>query len=307
MPEDPKSQSIRLQAFEWLQQKSLEYDDVLPHKVLNYEFKINGERIPLIGARGIFKPKVISYYPISITTSPNSPYSDKIAGNVLIYKYRGTDPNHPDNVRLKKAMMERIPLIYFHGIVKGKYLSHFPVYIAGADDANLTFTVEADINSSKVWDSIEEGKVHEPLVDEVRRKYATTEVVIRLHQKMFREKVLIAYREHCSFCQLKHRELLDAAHIIEDSKGGEPIVQNGISLCKIHHAAFDKNILGINEDYRIEVRKDILEEVDGPMLRYGLQDLNHKKMNLPGSRKNYPDKKFIVDRYERFLGVGETG
>ena len=134
-----------------------------------------------------------------------------------------------------------------------------------------------------------------------------SKVVIRLHQKMFREKVLMAYREHCSFCQLKHRELLDAAHIIEDSKGGEPTVQNGISLCKIHHAAFDKNILGINEDYRIEVRKDILEEVDGPMLRYGLQDLNHKKMILLGSRKNYPDKKFIVDRYERFLGVGETG
>jgi putative restriction endonuclease len=255
----------------------------------------------LIGPQGIFKPKIIAYYPISITTSPNSPYQDKISGNVINYKYRGTDPKHPDNVRLKEAMKARVPLVYFHGVINGKYLTHFPVYIVYADDLNLTFTVEADIQSGSVWEKIEADNVHDKLVDEVRRKYATTEVVIRLHQKMFREKVLIAYRENCAFCRLRHRELLDAAHIIPDVEGGRPVVNNGISLCKIHHAAFDSNILGINEDYMIEVRKDVLEEVDGPMLRYGLQELNDKKMILPFNRKNYPDRQLMLERYERFL------
>ena len=140
------------------------------------------------------------------------------------------------------------------------------------------------------------------MVDAVRRRYATTEVVIRLHQRAFREKVILAYRENCAFCRLHHRELLDAAHILEDSRGGEPSVNNGISLCKIHHAAFDKHILGINEDYVIEVRKDILEEVDGPMLKHGLQELHQKRMVLPGSHRNYPDKRLILERYERFAG-----
>jgi hypothetical protein len=33
---------------------------------------------------------------------------------------------------------------------------------------------------------------------------------------------------------------------------------------------FDKNIIGINPDFEIKVRQDILEEIDGPMLKYGL-------------------------------------
>ena len=301
MPEDPHSAAIRTKIFEWLQQKVIEYDDVLPFSEISRGFIHNGERVPLIGPQGIFKPRIISYYPISITTSPDSPYADDPAGSKLIYAYRGLNPMHPDNVRLKEAMKAHIPLIYFLGIVKGKYLAQFPVFIVDADDPNLQFTVEADIQPGIIWNRMENNQANDPVIDELRRRYATTEVVIRLHQKTFREKVLMAYREHCAFCRLRHRELLDAAHILEDSKGGEPTVNNGISLCKIHHAAFDRNILGITEDFYIEVRKDILEEVDGPMLKYGLQELHHKRMILPGSRRNYPEKQFIRKRYEAFL------
>jgi len=303
MKEDLKSAAIRNKVFEWLQKKVIEYDDVLPHNELNFGFQINGERIPLIGPQGIFKPKVISYYPISITTSPNSPYPDKIIGNTLSYKYRGTNPLHPENVSLKNAWKNQIPLVYFRGIVKGKYLTHFPVYISNADDMNLTFNVEADTMSNSVWQNLGQDSINDNSVDEIRRRYTTTEVVIRLHQRAFREKILLAYKEHCAFCSLKHRELLDAAHILADSEGGEAVVSNGISLCKIHHAAFDKNILGINEDYRIEVRKDILEEVDGPMLKYGLQDLHNKSIILPRSKIQHPDKILLRDRFERFLKV----
>jgi putative restriction endonuclease len=44
-----------------------------------------------------------------------------------------------------------------------------------------------------------------------------------------------------------------------------PEVSNGLSLCKIHRAAFDRGIIGIRPDYAIEVREDALKEVDGPM------------------------------------------
>lgn len=82
---------------------------------------------------------------------------------------------------------------------------------------------------------------------------------------------------HC----LQHQELLDAAHIIPDKdEMGEPTVNNGIALCKIHHAAFDRNILGIRPDLVIETRVDVLNEADGPMLRYGLQEMHGLKLSI---------------------------
>lgn len=81
---------------------------------------------------------------------------------------------------------------------------------------------------------------------------------------------------------------------------GDPIIPNGLSLCKIHHAAFDKNILGINPDYYVHVRTDILEETDGPMLKYGFQVLDNQKIILPYRRQDYPDRERLKERYEIF-------
>ena len=66
--------------------------------------------------------------------------------------------------------------------------------------------------------------------------------------------------------------VLEAAPIAPDGAGfGEVVVSNGMSLCRLHHAAFDRLVLGVHPDYVIHVRRDILEEVDSPMLRHGLQ------------------------------------
>ena len=121
----------------------------------------------------------------------------------------------------------------------------------------------------------------------------------RLHQQSFREKVLHAYHEHCALCRLKHRELLDAAHIIPDSEGGKPIVPNGLALCKIHHAAFDQNIIGITPDYNVKIRADILREIDGPMLKHGLQGFHDQKIYFPRGN-NSPNRDFLSIRYEKF-------
>jgi putative restriction endonuclease len=59
---------------------------------------------------------------------------------------------------------------------------------------------------------------------------------------------------------LKHRELLDAAHIIPDNlPEGKSTIENGLSLCKLHHSAYDAFIIGVTPDYIIQVRADILE------------------------------------------------
>ena len=298
--ESPKSQKIRAKVFEWLNTLAFKYPDkVIPARELISGCIVDGERIVLAGAQGIWKPKQLEY-PISIKAVADSIYDDaQIDENLIHYKYRGTDPNLYVNVGLRECMHQRIPLVYLHQIVKGKYLVEWPVFIVADNPKNLTFTVEA--NSNQIGLSSEPNITEEP--NEIQRRYATRQMIQRLHQGTFREKVLGAYREHCAICRLKHRNLLDAAHIIPDNQGGLPVVQNGLSLCKIHHAAFDNNIIGITPDYQIQVREDILQEIDGPMLKHGIQEMHGNKLILPRSTQLQPNKEWLEERYIIFTSV----
>jgi putative restriction endonuclease len=287
---------VRLAAFHWLSEQVNIHGDVLPRELLVKGFVFQDQRIPLVAPQGIFKPKILDL-PLSITTAPKGPYDDNFnQEGFLSYKYRGIDPDHRDNVGLRKALNKEIPLIYFHGIVPGRYLAVWPVYIIADEPSNLTFTVALD-ESESIYK--EPGQIREDL--SARRAYITSTVRTRLHQRGFRERVLAAYRSQCAFCRLKHLELLDAAHIIPDTEPESmPTVNNGIALCKLHHAAFDSFILGINPDYVIEVRGDVLEEKDGPMLQHGLKDLHKSKIILPSSQNLWPNRELIDRRYQKF-------
>lgn len=139
------------------------------------------------------------------------------------------------------------------------------------------------------------------MIDDVRRRYVTRLAVQRLHQTAFRQRVLHAYRESCSVCNLRHVRLLDAAHIVADGdEFGHPVVPNGLALCKINHAAFDANILGIRPDYVLEIRSDILAEVDGPMLKHGLQAHHGGSLIVPRTAAERPDRDRLELRYQEF-------
>lgn len=111
-----------------------------------------------------------------------------------------------------------------------------------------------------------------------------------------------AYESSCAVCQLRHASLLDAAHIVEDGhERGIASVRNGLSLCKIHHAAYDVGILGLTPDLRVEVRADILEEVDGPLLEHGIKSLHNKPlMMVPRSPAERPDPELLEIHYAKF-------
>ena len=288
---------IRIALFDWLNKQMVVHGDTLPRAILTEGFLFAGQRIRLMGPQGIWKPKQMEL-PISITTVIDGPYDDKPGpGGFLSYRYRGNDPHHRDNEGLREVMRLRKPLVYFFNIFPGKYLSTFPVFIVGDDPKNLSFTVAVDdiayLNPIGVEDTFSGTE---------RRSYITQTVLFRAHQRQFRERVIAAYRSQCALCKLKHIELLDAAHIIGDrEEHGDPIVQNGLSLCKIHHAAYDHNILGINPDYQVLVRQDILEEIDGPMLKFGLQSLNKSKLILPSHRRDWPDRERLEKRFASFI------
>ena len=300
-------EQIRLAAFNWLKEQVDLYGDILSRPLLEKGFLYNGERVTLIGPQGIWKPRVFEKVPISITTVYNGPYDDSLSDDgSFTYRYRGTDPFHKDNVGLREAMKKQIPLIYFFGIVPSKYLAVWPVYIVSDNPNTLSFTVVADDMASiqKYLLSNATDSASEDSQNAVR-KYITSTVKNRLHQKSFRERVLLAYKEQCAFCRLKHTLLLDAAHIIPDGEElGDPIVTNGLSLCKIHHAAYDSNIIGVTPDYKIEVREDILQETDGPMLKHGIQELQNSKIILPHDKNAWPDRERLSIKYSRFRQTG---
>jgi putative restriction endonuclease len=296
---------VRLAAFAFLTEQSRVHSDELPYKVLSKGFEFEGRRVPLLGPQGIFKPAVLPELPLSITTAPvlvgrERPYEDEIGEDgVLLYRYRGTNPDHHENVGLRSAMYRHTPLIYFHGVATGWYVAAWPVFIVADDRALLTFTVL--VGSQPVELSGPASLAGMASESEDLRRYATRATVIRLHQRSFRMKVLVAYRERCSICRLRHQELLDAAHILPDGHPqGRPIVPNGLSLCRLHHSAFDANVLGVSPDLEVRIRGDVLKEKDGPMLLHGLQGFHGGRIHVPRSDDLKPNREFLAERYDLF-------
>jgi putative restriction endonuclease len=142
----------------------------------------------------------------------------------------------------------------------------------------------------------------QPMVDPVlNRSYFQSVTTRRIHQGAFSKRVMAAYRRACAICRLKEAQLIDAAHILPDRHPrGEPIVQNGLALCKLHHAAFDANLFGIRPDRRIEVSARILGETDGPMLRHGLQEIHDANLVEPVSTDLRPRADLLEERFVLF-------
>jgi putative restriction endonuclease len=295
---------VRSAAFEWLSSQVAAHGDVLPRKLLADGFVFAGVRVPLMAPQGIFKPRVLREVPLSITTAPEGPYDDAFGRDGLLrYRYRGNNPDHPDNRGLRLAMTRRLPLVYFYGIGTGRYLAVWPVYVVGDDPRRLMFSVDDDdaAHFQALRRNAEQGGLVSEEQDSIRRAYVTAQKRVRLHQKAFRARVLDAYRYQCAFCRFRHQEMLDAAHIIEDSQPeGEPVVRNGLALCTLHHAAFDRFFLGLRPDYTIEVRPDILHERDGPTLVHAIQALHESHIVVPRTPLLRPDPALIGIRYEQF-------
>ncbi|MBI4270533.1 MAG: HNH endonuclease [Candidatus Rokubacteria bacterium] len=294
---------VRAAAFEFLAEQTRLHGEVLARETLSRGFDFDGTRVPLVGPQGIFKPSVLADMPLTITTAPTvegreRPYEDRVEeGGVILYRYRGTDPRHPDNVGLRRAMQRETPLVYLYGLVPGRYLPVWPVYIVGDDPQARAFKVAVDDARLLHLGS----RIEEAVETEARRRYITRSTRQRLHQQSFRQRVLAAYQQCCAICRLRHEELLEAAHILPDGHPrGEPVVPNGLALCTLHHAAFDGHLLGIRPDLQVQVKPAILREPDGPMLRHGLQGFHGARIRIPRSAVLQPNRDFLAERYEWF-------
>lgn len=293
---------LRLKAFAELGVLAALNGGVVTAEQLNRGFEFAGERIRFWNkAKGIWRPRQLGNgAALSVYTAAPRPgrpprYDDRGLTDRFVYKYEGTDPKLWTNVAVRRAMETGRPIIYLIGVTPGLYLPVFPCFVVGDDPAGLSFELMAEAEGQAPVAAIDASSTA------VHRGYATVEVKRRLHQQRFRELVVAAYRVTCAMCRLRHNSLLDAAHIIPDREDrGVAEVRNGLCLCKIHHTAYDVNIVGVDPDYRIHVRQDVLKEHDGPMLEYGLQKMEGLTLHVPRVEQLKPDKKFLEERFGRF-------
>lgn len=252
-----------------------------------------GEGFPglISPARGIWNPKPLAAT-LAVVSSPDGPYSDAWLSNGLYrYSYQGTSPRG-DNIKLRRAMELQLPIMLFLKPTKNDYIPIWPVYVVGDVPASLEFHL--DLSGSRALNAGQSIPIE--------RRYSRVEVLERLHQPVFRNLVLHAYRTRCAICELRHPELLDAAHIIPDKDPeGLAMTSNGLSLCKIHHSSYDNNLLGITPDYTVRINQRLLDEVDGPMLRHGLQEMHGRSLLLPNRKADRPDRDRLERRYQEFL------
>jgi putative restriction endonuclease len=298
---------IRNAAFDHIRRLT-EVHDHLPAERLSAGFDFQGERIPLINPRrGIFKPRQMRYLLSIKTVYPRTGarvwYDDQlnVHGQIfnrdvtIEYAFMRTNPDAADNRWLREAFDRNVPIIYFLGIAPSRYLAIAPTFIVGWDAHALRA-------------SISFGEPHLRITglpaNEMERRYALRTVKQRLHQATFREAVITAYNGRCALSGLPEPLLLDAAHIIadRDEDFGQPVVPNGIPLSKIHHAAFDAHLIGIDPDFRLHVSDRLLVQTDGPMLE-ALKRLDKGTLHLPHRVQDRPDRDRLALRFERFLAA----
>jgi len=260
-------------------------------ELLGFHYK--GERLPVIDfSRGIRNPAHFEST-LAIVSSVGGPYDDVESDDGLLhYAYRSGDPLGGDNRKLRRAYETGAPLVFFRKELPNIYTPVAPVYVVEDYPEERSFIIAFD-EAFRYFSDLRE-------LTAPQREYAHRLAKQRLHQPAFRTRVLAAYRTHCAVCRLHRGSLLDAAHILPDSESGAPTVDNGLSLCKIHHSAYDQNMLGVSPDYRVHIAADLLAEKDGPMLRHGLQEMDGSHLTLPKRRRDAPNRDNLAWRFDRF-------
>lgn len=297
--------AIRESTFAWLRAQMLTTEGLSRDQLAQFTFQ--GRQYRLTGTQtGIWRIREWSDAAISILTaySPDEtrrPYEDaEGADGLLRYKWRGTDPLQADNVWLRRAMERQLPLVWFTGIGYAPgtktqiFRPEFPVYLLAEEPMQHQFVVQI------AGQQLPPRRADAEVID-ITRRYNERITKIRVHQPLFRSAVLVAYERRCAVCRLPFAELLDAAHIKGDAEGGAARVSNGLALCKLHHGAFDTNLIGISPDYVVHVRESVLKTFDGPTLQHAIKETDGQRLaQLPANRTERPDRELLEERFSRF-------
>lgn len=294
-------EEVRSSCFASLDVLCAKHGDDVPYRGgLEQGFPFRGRRVPFLSPyKGIYRAAVQDGpAALSINTSADSPYEDEEIDEGFLYAYRAGSVDQADNRALRSAFSLGVPVVYFVATRPGWYKPIHPSYLV-ADDPVARRVLVSPGRMVGPLDEQDPVRLDDPL----ERRYTVRETRARLHQARFRGRVMVAYRTRCAICRLRESRLLDAAHIVADvEQQGEPVVANGLSMCSIHHRAFDENLVGVSPQYRVRVSRRLLEDEDGPMLDV-LKTFHNREIELPARVSWLPDRERLAARFDRFTQI----
>lgn len=294
-----RDDDVRAACFAALQVLRAQFGTEIPYAGgLDRGFAFRGSRVPFLNyQKGIYRAAAQrGTAALSVQTSANSPYGDAPSEDGFRYAYRAGPIDQLDNRALRDAFTLRVPIVYFIATRPGWYDPVVPAFVTEDDPATREVLIRVGEMAGPIDDP-------QPVLvdDPIGRRYTFREVRVRVHQSRFRARVIPAYRERCAICRLREVRLLEAAHIVGDAESaGEPAVSNGLSLCSIHHRAFDRDLVGVSPDLDVRLSSRLLEDEDGPMLDV-LKEFHGRQIVVPTRRAWQPERERLAARFAQFL------
>ena len=271
------------------------WGDAVPAAELTKGFPFEGQQVKLVSwGRGIFKPEQLGDGPLTLVSSLGSSYADEsLDGDAMLYDYA------PESFAWANKGLKRLSeegrFVVMLKQVKAKpgseYMIFAPVLVTGFDDVARKFRL--DLSATRLA-----GVAPQPQPTTYARRYAEAISKARLHQAYFRRDTLSAYASRCCVCRLRERPLLDAAHIVPDrTEEGIANVTNGLSMCPTHHRAFDRHLLLVTGDYKIEIRRELLADASGDATKRFILDFDGRQIDLPRDTRYRPCPELLQTKW----------
>ncbi len=266
-------------------------------------FEFDGGRQPLSSkAEGIYKPKghplVLTVKTTMPRTGRTNPYSDELdaTGTLIRYSYKSVNGSveNAANAALRLTMRLNLPIVYFCALAPAVYAAIAPVFVVQDNPSAREFLLAP---GTVLADQEVPTHVHTFVTSPPDKRYVARIVLQRVHQRAFRNQVLTAYQHHCAMCSIHFEEFLEAAHIVPDNHAlGVPEVSNGLSLCGLHHKAFDRFLVDVDDDYRVRISPELLSRRNGPLFRQAFLEREGEPINLPNLPLLHPSVERLRQR-----------
>jgi putative restriction endonuclease len=293
-----RDEDVRSSCFASLDVLCARFGEDVPYRGgLDQGFPFRGRRVPFLSTqKGIFRAAAQrGPAALAVQTSHASPYGDTETDTGYSYAYRAGSVDQADNRALRAAHTLGVPIVHYVATRPGRYRPIYPCFVVEDDPVAGRVLV----SPGRMAGPLDERDAV-PVDDPIERRYVFRELCVRVHQARFRARVVPAYGERCAICRLREMRLLDAAHIVGDLEArGEPEVSNGLSLCSIHHRAYDQDLVAVSPDYEVHVSARLLDDEDGPMLDV-LKGFHGRPIVVPSRRAWRPDCERLAARFERF-------
>ena len=235
-------------------------------------------------------------------------YSDQKVGNILYYvgeQKKGHDQQIKWNNKALANSNRDSALIYVFEFIEGtnkwNYLGIFELQNITEDKDKDDLRIYVfELKKSEFENNKEILSEENNFVELLKTPPSMVEepemitTISRKREEIFRKKIMVNYNKTCAVCRKRRLSLngnpeVEAAHILEKKSRGEDHIQNGISLCRLHHWAFDKGLFSIDDDYKIIIKEEIKKDKN----HEEIYKYEGKKILLPINKDCWPYLKCI--------------